>query len=216
MRSNMTSLFTHNRTALWLTGFLVAACALALPSAAWALYKVVGPDGKISYTDRPPVNQPSKQIKTGRDGADTRPLPYALAQVASRFPVNLYAFKGCAPCDQGRNLLKQRGVPFTEKSVHTDADLQALVQLTGSQQMPLLRIGKQQINGYSASEWNSYLDAAGYPTASALPQDYRWPDAAPLVATAVPSSPAKTASTRANATPRVPTPPANASSGIRF
>lgn len=161
---------------------LLAATLMVSSPNAWALYKVVGPDGKVSYSDRPPANTSSQRVKTlASGGSSTAGLPYELAQVVGRFPVVLYAFKSCAGCDQGRQFLKQRGIPFSEKSVDTDADVLALEQLSGSRQMPLLRIGKQQVLGFSSSEWASYLDAAGYPATSLLPSSYTWPSASPLV-----------------------------------
>lgn len=202
---------------------LLAAMLLSSVPNAWALYKVVGPDGKVSYTDRPPADAASQRVKTmGSGGVSTAGLPYELAQVVGRFPVVLYAFKSCSGCDQGRQFLKQRGIPFTEKSVDTDADVLALEQLSGSRQMPLLRIGKQQVLGFSSSEWASYLDAAGYPAASVLPKGYNWPAAAPLVASAA-SSAGKNASSGSSTEPKAQprpaasnTTPAKPSSGFRF
>jgi hypothetical protein len=42
---------------------------------AWALYKVVGPDGRVTYTDRAPTDQPAKALKTSPGGTDTASLP---------------------------------------------------------------------------------------------------------------------------------------------
>lgn len=197
---------------------LMALLACSYSPSAWALYKVVGPDGKVTYTDQAPVNQRAQAINVARAGVNTSNLPYELAQVVVRYPVILYAFKGCTPCDQGRGYLKQRGIPFSEKSADTNADLKALEQLAGSKQMPLLRIGQQQINGYSSANWSGYLDAAGYPKTSALPKDYRWPDASPLVSTATPAANTSTTNDSpapTEAKPRYPTAPGNAT-GIRF
>ena len=46
---------------------LILVCAVTLCFAAHAekLYKVVGPDGKITYTDRPPEDGKSKIVTTG-------------------------------------------------------------------------------------------------------------------------------------------------------
>jgi glutaredoxin len=206
---------------------LTMALVLLCQPAAWALYKVVGPDGKVSYTDRPPATSgkqaASPKVQTlSTGGSATAGLPYELAQVAQRFPVILYGFTACTGCDQGRQFLKQRGIPFTEKSVNSQADLQAFELLSGSRQMPLLRIGKQQITGYSSSEWNSYLDAAGYPAQSALPKGYAWPTATPMVAasaTTTTDTPTGNTSPDRKTPPRVPSSnpdPLNKPSGFRF
>jgi glutaredoxin len=210
-------LSTQRRALAVVMAPLMALLACSYSSSAWALYKVVGPDGKVTYTDQAPVNQRGQTLHVASGGVSTSNLPYELAQVVVRYPVIFYAFKGCTPCDQGRTYLKQRGIPFTEKSADTNADLKALEQVTGTKQMPLLRIGQQQINGYSSANWGSYLDAAGYPKTSALPKDYRWPEASPLVSIATPTDSSITPDNNPapQAKPRYPTAPGNAT-GIRF
>jgi len=155
---------------------------------ALAQYKVVGPDGRVTYTDRPPVDRPSQAVKSSGTAAGNVDLPYALRNVVARYPVTLYTGTSCAPCDAGRNLLKSRGIPFTEKTVNTSDDARALQSREGTNQVPVIRIGSKQIAGYEQGEWTSYLDAAGYPSESALPPTYRHPAATPLAPAAAPKS----------------------------
>ena len=162
-------------------------CA-GVSSPAWAQYKVVGPDGRVTYTDRPPVDRPSQAVKSSGTAAGSVPLPYTLRNVVARYPVTLYTGTSCAPCDAGRNLLKSRGIPFTEKTVNTSDDARALQSREGTNQVPVVRIGSKQIAGYEQGEWTSYLDAAGYPSESALPPTYRHPAATPLAPAAAPKS----------------------------
>lgn len=199
-----------------LVTLLLGAAALVASTPAWALYKVVGPDGKVTYTDRPPADKPAQALRTNGSVSSTANLPFELRQTASKYPVTLYSAKDCAPCDSGRQSLRQRGIPFTEKGVESNADLQALQRLENTQQLPVLRVGNQQVKGYSESEWQSYLDAAGYPKQSAL-TGYQWADATPLAPPAA-SAPAPTApTTRAPGSSTgagTSTPPA--SPGFRF
>lgn len=195
----------------------VAALLTALPS--FALYKVVGPDGKVTYTDRPPATQGTTGkvqplSSSGIPVADDA-LPYELRQTVSRYPVTLYTSEKCTPCDSGRNFLRQRGIPYAERTVSTQADLEAMQRVEGGTELPVLRIGGQQVKGYSDAEWGSYLDAAGYPKQSRLPASYRFPSAQPMVAReAVPTQ--APAAAPAQATAPVPQPTPAASPGIRF
>lgn len=53
---------------------LVLACALAVSSAAFGqLYKWVDKDGKVTYSDQPPVAQQSKQLNLGTGQAAAAP-----------------------------------------------------------------------------------------------------------------------------------------------
>jgi glutaredoxin len=163
-------------------------CALAA-APSWALYKVVGPDGRVTYTDRPPQEQGSgagrvSSVSTGGGGAasSTAALPLELRQATQRFPVTLYTTAACDPCEAARQLLRKRGVPYTERQVLTPADAEALFKLTGGREAPAASIGTQVMRGYSADLWNSYLDAAAYPKESKLPRSYSWASPTPLTA----------------------------------
>ena len=207
----------------------IAACALlacAANSFAQPVYRIVGADGKVSFSDKPPV-EPAAKAAPGRaapgGGAASGALPYELRQIANKCPVTLYTGENCAPCQSARSMLITRGVPFTEKTVITNEDIQALQRLSGDSGLPFATIGGQQLKGYSDSEWTQFLNAAGYPTSSALPSGYRQAAATPMVAvTAAPiaAAPAARAATPAPATSTTPAPtpaasPANPS-GIRF
>ncbi len=204
-------------------------CTLAWTSLGQAqpVYRTVGPDGKVSFSDRAPSNgaQPARAGGSGAaaEAASGTALPYELRQIATRFPVTLYTGADCTPCASARNLLVQRGVPFTERTIASNEDIEALQRLSGGSSLPFGTIGGQQLMGFSDSEWTQYLDAAGYPKQSQLPSQYRRAAPTPLVAIQRAPSPAAAATVPPNApaparpdpaVPRGPT-PANPA-GIRF
>lgn len=188
-------------------GLLATVCSVA-----WAQYKVVAPDGSVTYTDRPPVSDTTAKVSPLRRSAaaaaasasapaavDTS-LPFDLRQVASRYPVTLYTGADCKTCDTARQWLRQRGVPYAERSIVANADTQALERLTGGRVIPSLSVGAQALRGYNEGDWASYIDAAGYPAASRLPRHWQPAAATPLVppaaspAVATPVAPATPAS----------------------
>ena len=189
---------------------------------AGAQYKVVGPDGKITYTDKPVAN-PGAQVQPLRQFAAPAPasagptavaLPAALRPLVERFPVTLYTSSDCTSCEAARKLLQQRGVPYGEGLVANDDDIAALQRLTGGRSVPSLTVGAQALRGFLDADWQSLLDLAGYPRESRLPRNYRVPPATPLVVRApvsravpLPEAPAENAAQ--------PTQPA-ASGAIRF
>lgn len=161
---------------------LTAACLAAGPS--FALYKVVGPDGKVTYTDRPPsaAEGRASPINTRTGAAEpASALPAELRQVVARYPVTLYTLaNGCEPCAEARELLRKRGIPFSERQVVTSEDSEAFQKLTGGRDAPVLAIGAQQIKGLEPQTWNGYLDSAGYPRESKLPPGYAFASPQPL------------------------------------
>ncbi len=194
--------------------------ALLFAAAAQAQYKIVGPDGKVTYTDRPPASVPAERVvPMSRGAADesssNAALPLELRQVASRYPVTLYTAANCAPCDTGRQLLQQRGIPYAERTASTTEDTQALERLSGGREVPVLTIGGQVLRGLQSDSWNSYLDAAGYPRESKLPAGYRQPPATALVPP--PTAPARSQPIQVlPAGPEMRPTPQTSPEGIRF
>ena len=88
---------------------------------AQTVYRIIGADGKVTFSDKPPATRDDKTTATGRGGktleVGSSPLPYELSQVAGRFPVTLYTSSNCGPCGAGRTLLSSRGVPYSERTV---------------------------------------------------------------------------------------------------
>ena len=201
---------------------IIAACALFAGATtlinAQPVYRIVGSDGKVTYSDKPPA-EPNAKItsEAGKSsgGIASSSLPFELRQVAQKYPVTLYTGENCGPCQSARSMLITRGVPFSEKTVSTFEDSQALQRLSGENSLPFATIGGQQLKGFSDAEWTQFLNAAGYPAASVLPSTYRQPPATPLVTVAA-APPTVAAPARAAAQAPQPIPAAANPSGIRF
>lgn len=171
---------------------------------AQTVYRSVGPDGRITFSDRAPSN--ASQIapvgaSTSGTSAQNATLPFDLRAAVAKYPVTLYSGNDCAPCDEGRSLLRSRGVPFAEKTVTTAEDAQALKRISNTSSLPLLTVGAQQLKGFAATEWQQFLDMAGYPATSQLPASYRHAPPQPLVALQAAPAPSPAASAEAPAQP---------------
>ena len=196
---------------------LVAAALMFTVSASQAQYKVIGADGKVTYTDRAPTTSEGRVSALGAR-APVQPaepdLPFDLRQVATKYPVTLYTVAGaCEPCASARQLLKQRGIPYAERQVVTDEDSEALEKLSGGREAPTLTIGSQTLRGLAAEVWVSYLDAAGYPRESRLPTSYQYRAATPIVDRREPAPP-QAGAAPLPAPPQAP--PTGTAGGIRF
>jgi len=207
--------------------FSAATLAVFAIAALWStasnaqVYRSVGPDGKVTFSDKAPVAEGTSRVgaaSSSAGGNGLAGLPYELRQAAAKYPVTLYVGDNCGPCGAGRSLLTSRGIPFAEKTVNSNDDIQALQRLSGASSLPFMTIGGQQLKGFSDSEWTQFLDAAGYPSASALPSGYRRPGATPLVTVAaapVPAVAAEAPAARPAPAPR-PAPNSDNPAGIKF
>ena len=222
MKSNAVRSFSpHALLAMLLLGGSLI--FMALPSNAQQVYRIVGPDGKVTFSDQPPPAASGGKVSAanaGAGGGASASLPFELRQVASKFPVTLYTGDKCAPCGSARAMLMSRGIPFSEKTVNTNEDIGALQRLSGDSSLPFATIGGQQLKGFSDTEWTQFLNAAGYPATSILPPSYRNPAATPLVVVSKPAAAATPAAAspapRVPATPAVPPPSVSNPAGIQF
>jgi glutaredoxin len=160
----------------------IAGCALACAAAAQSnVYRWVDKDGKVQFSDAPPPDDAANVTQKRMGGAtgDDPQLPFATQQAMKRNPVTLFVSSNCGElCSDGRALLSNRGIPFTERNAETNADDAAkLKELAGAMQVPFLTVGERRVKGFDAGNWNSVLDGAGYPRTRLPGQAARQPDA---------------------------------------
>lgn len=173
----------------------LAACLLLMApllASAQPIYRITGPDGRVTFSDKPPADARASALparEAASSPAAASGLPYELQQVARRYPVTLFTTDNCAPCQSARTLLQGRGIPYSERTVTTPQDGEALKKLIGDTGLPVLTLGAQQLKGFSAAEWQQYLTAAGYPQQPQLPAGYRPPPPTPLAETEKPGAP---------------------------
>lgn len=169
---------------------LAAAMSTAVGLPAWAQHRVVEPDGRITYTDRPLSYEQARPggERTAGDGIGNPPgrdwtagLPYDQRQAAQRWPVRLYTSPACPACDQGRDWLRRQGVPVREGQVLREEGVTELLRETGSRELPVLMVGRQRLLGFASSEWEELLRLAGYPLGQPLPPTWQAPVPQPLV-----------------------------------
>lgn len=196
------------------------ALLLCAASASAQMYKWTDAKGVVHYSDQPPAVAKGAKVETKAfDGGSSRvELPYALAEAAKGNPVTLYTTSDCNACDAGRALLRQRGIPFAEKTVNSNDDQQKLKEAGSAGQLPLLLVGSKKQVGFEATAWNETLSAASYPAQRMLPAGYQNPA---TVSAAPPAAPRPLARNverdpRPNAAKQPATPPTDTPPGFQF
>ena len=158
----------------------IGLAAASMPLAAAQLYQWKDAQGHTFYSDQPPPpsirNAQQKDFKGSViEGGE----PYAVQVAREQHPITLYTSACGTTCDQARQLLIQRGVPFSSKDLRTSEEARNEVQkLTGKLNVPVLMVGSDKIEGFNAGRWQAALDRAGYPS-SALPGRKPTPPAPP-------------------------------------
>ena len=129
------------------------------------LYRWVDSKGNVEWRDTPPpAGVPAKDIQQRRvsdNVAAGGEVPFSVQLATKNHPVTLWATDCGPPCTSARAHLNRRGTPFTEKA--PQADLDAFKKMSPTSEVPLLQVGVITLKGYFETEWDSTLDAAGYP-----------------------------------------------------
>lgn len=199
---------------------------LCAGAASAQVYKWVDEKGVTHYSDMPPppTSKARVEVKSFSGGGGNAELPPELADAVASHPVTLYTTLPCDACNEARAMLMERGIPFSEKTVNTQADQAALKKAGSAGQLPLLLVGAGKQIGYDRATWDTLLSDAGYPAERRLPSNYQF---AAAVSAAPPPPPSPQALARAaakaaaqaaaDAAERSPAPPPlNAPPGFQF
>ncbi|MDZ7842112.1 MAG: glutaredoxin family protein [Gammaproteobacteria bacterium] len=127
------------------------------------LYKWVDEDGNVTYQDRPPPDEArpvqtfEQPLERSAEGEQDIELPDV--------DLTLYSIEACDACDLVRNLLNDRGLPFTEKDAEQNVEVQdELREVSGVLSVPVLVIGDEVLTGFNRDLILRVLSDAGFPT----------------------------------------------------
>lgn len=150
---------------------IVIGVAFAAGAALAQQYRWVDEKGVVHYTDAPPPPS-AKDVKkqAGPPPKGSPVVPYDLARAQKEYPVTLYTSPSCKePCAQARDALNRRGVPFTEVQVYDEQTNEQLKKVSGSNEIPVLTVGRTVQKGFEQGIYDALLDSATYPRAGLLP-----------------------------------------------
>ncbi|HEX5784920.1 MAG TPA: glutaredoxin family protein [Burkholderiaceae bacterium] len=137
------------------------------------LYKTVGPDGKVSYTDRPDPHAAKSQtlsfnhlpasplsaetvayIEQLQKAGQQREAQAALGDVV------LFSAPWCGHCKKAKSHLARQQVAYREFNIDTPQGKAAYAQAGGKSGVPFLVARGQHVLGYSASAYDALLGKA--------------------------------------------------------
>ncbi|HYD33604.1 MAG TPA: glutaredoxin domain-containing protein [Methylophilaceae bacterium] len=131
------------------------------------LYKTVGPDGKITYSDKPPLkgnvekkftfkNLPSSKLPApGNNSTTVNNTLTSTKPVAGS--VTLYTASWCGYCKQAKAYLAKQRIPYREVDIETQDGMAEFSRAGGSGAVPLLVAGKESVQGFSPEAYEAIL-----------------------------------------------------------
>ena len=160
------------------TAVCVLSFALATPASAETVYKVVGPDGQVTYSDKPPADPTRKANTLEFRNLPSSPLPthvlrfreqleksaesrIAAARTPSPGTVNMFTASWCAHCKRAKAHLAAAQIAYVEYDIESVDGMRAFIGAGGSGGVPLLVAGERRIQGYSAPAYDRLASAIG-------------------------------------------------------
>lgn len=146
---------------LWSTSAITA-------HGAQTLYKSIGPDGRVVYSDRPPAEGRLEKTITF-ENLPSSPLPASAASyveqlsrkgpsAAATVPISgvvLYSATWCGFCKKAKSYLAEKGITYQDFDIDTKDGLAAFAHAGGAKGVPLLIAGGQRVQGFSAAAYDA-------------------------------------------------------------
>jgi glutaredoxin len=145
---------------------IVLMCALPLVAHAATLYKSIGPDGNIVYSDQPPQtgkvertfnfsNLPVSVVPDSTAAAAKDAGPTARpAATGAKQPV-LYMAKWCGYCRQAEAYLAEKKISYQKHDIDTPDGNRAFAATGSGRGIPVILVGAQKVQGYSRPAYDA-------------------------------------------------------------
>lgn len=148
---------------------LIGAFLLSAASSAGTLYKSVGPDGTVLYSDQPPA-QGKVQKTFAVTELPATPLPESviryrqeLQKSAQNQPANvrgsaetqLFTAQWCGYCRKAKAYLAEKGVGYQEHDIDTPEGRLAFAQAGNANGVPLLLWRGKRLQGFSQAGYDA-------------------------------------------------------------
>ena len=138
------------------------------------LYKVIGADGKITYTDQPPADRKSTTALRFADAPST-PLPESVLKYQAALQKSmqgrlaeakkidaigsptLFSATWCGYCTQAKAYMQLKGIRYREVDIDTPDGGRAYFEAGGQRGVPLLMADGRRIQGFSAGAYDNFF-----------------------------------------------------------
>lgn len=155
---------------------LLVLSASAATTAANTLYKSVGPNGVVSYSDQPPTDATQAKVINFDDlpitvlptfsAPDTAPTLVERARklwaswttTKTKAPssgVVLYTTRSCGYCKQAKAYLEGKSIKYQEIDVDTKSGNAQYAQAGGGKGVPMIVVAGKNVNGFSPAAYDA-------------------------------------------------------------
>jgi len=147
---------------------VIALMFMSSPGMTQTLYKFVGPDGKIVYSDRPPANgkvektlhiqsPPNSVLPGATVGELTRLRKEARPATSALTGTVMFSASWCGYCRKAKAYLSEHGVTYKEVDIDTPEGKAAFAIASTENGVPYLLKNGEGVRGYSKEAYDEFF-----------------------------------------------------------
>ena len=141
------------------------------------VYKSVGPDGRITYSQDPP--SAGKVEKTlSFTNLPSTPLPESVLRYREQLeksmgkrlddsakpraggPAVLFMAQWCGYCKQAKRYLSEKAIPYQEYDIDTPVGMRAFVELGAGKGVPVMLWNNRKVQGFTRAAYDALFSAS--------------------------------------------------------
>jgi len=132
------------------------------PAGKAEVYKVTGPDGRVTYTDSHSEGDDKTKVEVVKiDSYSSSAEVSSVEDGAALRKVTIFTTEWCGVCRKAKSYMTSHGVAYDEFDIEKSRSAKAKFDQLGGRAVPVILVGKEKMIGFSPSKFEAMLDDAG-------------------------------------------------------
>ncbi|HYE35101.1 glutaredoxin domain-containing protein [Methylocaldum sp.] len=132
------------------------------PAAKADVYKVTGPDGKVTYTDSNAEGGANTKVEVVKIDSYTGSAEVSSVEDSPALrKVTIFTTEWCGVCRKAKAYMASHGVAYDELDIEKSRSAKTKFDQLGGRAVPVILVGKEKMIGFSPSKFEAMLGDAG-------------------------------------------------------
>jgi glutaredoxin len=132
------------------------------PAGSAEVYKLIGPDGKVTYTDSRAGEGNGTKIETVEIDAYAGPAEVSsVGDLAASRKATSFTTEWCGVCRKAKAYMASHGIAYEELDIEKSRSARTKFDQLGGRAVPVILIGKERMTGFSLARFEAMLIDAG-------------------------------------------------------